>query len=166
MVWWTKLFWEDSGIEHRIYKWFSWKIQTGEWMACDMPRIVLSKRYHHTSYNSSFPKFPSVFFIPIFLSLRLPSISFQLHTHSELKHHQPWNTFSWLYREKFVLNLMQWPLYVLPLVNHIPCVKRESFLWDLSAKSIVKISSVLFKGVPLGCAHAIQDLASLSKCQR
>lgn len=34
--------------------------------------VALPKRYHHKSYDSAFPKFTSVFFLPIFPSLQLP----------------------------------------------------------------------------------------------
>lgn len=69
--------------------------------------VALSKRYHHKSYDSAFPQIYICFLSPHLSFPTTSSTSFQPHAHWALKHHQPRNILSWLYREKFVLNLMQ-----------------------------------------------------------
>lgn len=110
------------------------------------PKFLLPKIYTLFSFFRSFLLYG-------FLHLLWP------HTHSELETTSP------EIEKSLFLILTQWPLSVLPLFNHIFCVMK-GFLWDLHMKLIVKISSVLVKCLPLGCAHTIQDITCFSKDQR
>lgn len=117
-------------------------LANSEWMVKEWNVICPALSYQKVTITNyvlaSFPK------LTCFFSLHL-SFSTTLHwrwphTHPELKQHRLWNTFPWLSKEKLVLNLTQWPLYVLPLFHQLLHMIRKYFFWDLYMKSIVKIS--------------------------
>lgn len=131
-------------------------LANSEWMVKEWnvicPALSYRKDITTNDVYASFPE-PTCFF-SLHLSFSTTLHQRWLYTHPELKRHWLRNTFSWLSKEKLVLNLTQWPLYVI-----------HWLLWGLCLKTTVQKIPSSIKAHSIG-APVPQRTASFSASAR